>query len=216
MGRAESVAPRSSIAKSDDYRLGQVIAKDSFGTDIRHGRYYKQDKDDQRSSSSKKSSKKPSYLHVSIKCVSKRSLLLVQPSQRARSYGLAVVQEQQLLRRFGGNLCVPKLYACFHDIEHVVTMTESCTGGSLQGVILSLSHDASSWREHYAVQLIDILFFLHTSSIVHGDLSPFVLRLTGDGNLRPVDFGHAVDERLLGSRPVETETPKRTNLSWPP
>jgi serine/threonine protein kinase len=91
---------------------------------------------------------------------------------------------------------VPKLYACFHDIEHVVTMTEFCTSGSWHDVVLSQSHDATalpSWREHCAVQLFDILVFLHTSSIVHCDLSPSVLHLTGDGNLRPVDFSHAVD-----------------------
>jgi serine/threonine protein kinase len=183
------------MASLEDYRLGQVIAQGSFGTDIRHGQYYKKDKDEP--SSAKKSPK--SYLHVSIKCVSKRSLSSIQPAQRARSYGLAVVQEQQLLRRFGGNLCVPKLYACFHNVDHVVTVTECCTGGSLQDVIFTLSHDASfspaSWREHCAVQLFDILVFLHTSSIVHGDLSPSVLHLTGDGNLRLVDFGYAVDLR---------------------
>jgi serine/threonine protein kinase len=192
------------MASLEDYRLGQVIAKGSFGADIRHGRYHK--KDEQWSSSSKKSS---SYLHVSIKCVSKRSLSAVQPAQRARSYGLAVVQEQQLLRRFGGNLCVPKLYACFHDVDHVVTVTECCTGGSLQDVIVSLSHDATalpSWREHIAVQLFDILVFLHTSSIVHGDLSPSVLHLTADGNLRLVDFGHAVDLRNNNVMAIRPQT----------
>jgi hypothetical protein len=59
--------------QTEDYRIGQVIAKGSFGADIRHGLYNKKDKDEQRSSSKKSSSKKSpksSYLHVSIKCVS--------------------------------------------------------------------------------------------------------------------------------------------------
>jgi hypothetical protein len=131
MGRAESVAPRSnisSIARLEDYRIGQVIAKGSFGADIRQGRYYKKHQDEQRSFSSKKSSKS-SYLDVSMKCVSKRSLLLVRWYKNNNSYL--------------GILCVPRLYACFHEIEHVVTMTEFCTGGSLQVEILSLSNDAS-------------------------------------------------------------------------
>lgn len=164
------------MASLDDYHLGNLICTGSFGAEVQHGQY-----------------KSDRNLHVSIKCVSKAYLRQKSP-QEARQYGLAVVQEQKLLKRFSGNQCVPRLYACFHNEEYVVMVTQCCTGGSLEHVIQTLSKEKSnSWREHCALQLIDILVFLHTSSIIHCDLQPSVLHLTQDGNLRLVDLGYAVD-----------------------
>lgn len=165
------------MASLDDYHLGKLIGIGSFGAEIRHGRY-----------------KSNGNLHVSIKCISKAML---RQSKDARTCGLAVVQEQKLLKRFSGNQCVPKLYACFHNPDFVVMVSQCCMGGTLEQIISVLSKEkedkSSSWREHCALQLIDILVFLHTSSIVHCDLQPSVLHMTQDGNLRLVDLGYAVD-----------------------
>jgi serine/threonine protein kinase len=200
------------MASLDDYHLGQVIAVGSFGAEIRYGRY-----------------KSDRTLHVSIKCVSKQSL--VRRGRRspslARLYGLAVVREQRLLKQFSGNQCVPKLYACFHNTDFVVTVTQCCTGGSLQEVIASLLVGAGTaatttttttifphWREHCAIQMFDILVFLHTSSIVHCDLSPSVLHLTADGNLRLVDLGYAVDLKQTNRLAIRPQTPYSAPELW--
>jgi serine/threonine protein kinase len=194
------------MATLDDYHLGQVIAKGSFGAEIRHGRY-----------------KSDRTLHVSIKCVSKRSLVRRRSPTLARSYGLAVVREQRLLKQFSGNQCVPKLYACFHNADFVVTVTQCCTGGFLQEVIASLLAGPAAtttstiiphWREHCAIQMFDILVFLHTSSIVHCDLSPSVLHLTADGNLRLVDLGYAVDLKQTNRLSIRPQTPYSAPELW--
>lgn len=50
-------------------------------------------------------------------------------------------------------------------------------------------------KKKLALQLCEILYYLHQKGIVHGDIKPSNILLTGEGNVVLLDYGTAVDLR---------------------
>jgi serine/threonine protein kinase len=180
------------MASTSEYWVGSSIGEGSFGVVV-YARH------------------KTTKLDVAVKCMDKSSL-----KHRSREQALAVVQEQKLLKRLKECPYTVNLYASFHDAECVYLVTECCTGGTLNDVLTaaeaavaaqpppqsptsaasSAKSSGCGWRAHYGLQLLEALGYLHgTAQIVHCDLKPDNILLTGAGRIKLADFGCAVDLR---------------------
>ena len=187
-----------------DYLVGTAIGEGSFGRVV-HARHKTSGKD------------------VAIKVVDKASL------RKHPSWMAAVWNEQRLLQlpALAASSWVVNLWAAFHDTECVYLVMECLTGGDLQHFIRAglkeqqLAHHDKDWwstivAPYYAHQLARAVEFLHGQQILHGDLKPENVLLTGRGRLQLADFGSAVRIHNNGSTIHSTSSStKQQSLQQP-
>ena len=97
---------------------------------------------------------------------------------------------------------IPTAYALLSWHQRATLLFDFVPG---QTLLTHLSQRQLSPAEsrRYAIDLLDILRYLHTQepAIVHGDLSPENLIIADDGSLHLVDFGSAIADSLRGAAP---------------
>ncbi|DAZ92853.1 TPA: hypothetical protein N0F65_012469, partial [Lagenidium giganteum] len=115
-----------------------------------------------------------------------------------------VLTERKVMSRLAHPFIV-KFYCSFRDSQSLYMAMELCRGGDLFALIRD---EAKKQREHgennracsfevtqfYMAQLVVALEYLHTKKVVHRDLKPDNLLLSGEGHLKVTDFGTAKDE----------------------
>jgi serine/threonine protein kinase len=182
------------MASPAEYWIGATIGEGSFGV-VLHGRH------------------KVTNLDCAVKAVDKVSLA------KNKSQALAVVNEQRILKQLKGCEYVVNLYASFHDNECVYIVTECCTGGTLQDVVLNekSSDDATAAScRYYGLQILEALSQLHaTFNIVHCDLKPTNILLTDKGRIKLADFGCALQTDPPNTIPAAAAAAAAHSLSIP-
>lgn len=83
---------------------------------------------------------------------------------------------------------IPKVYDFLFDGNTAILVEEYIDGNDLKSLIFKskLSYDNVL---DLTVELTGILHYLHEHSVIHKDLSPGNIMLTGDGSVKLVDFG---------------------------
>lgn len=156
-----------------DYWVGPTIGEGAFGKVV-HARHKATGRD------------------VAIKVVTKQAI------QKDKRLLDSVWNERRLLTcstKLKSSNFVISLWASFHDSECLYLVMECATGGDLKHLIESGMTRRADWTPaipSYALQLIGALEFIHTQSVVHGDLKPDNVLVT-DSGLKLADFGAALD-----------------------
>lgn len=109
---------------------------------------------------------------------------------------------------------IPKIKAWFSDVRHVYLVLEYVEGLTLEEILYGVNgfldeQQVGGW----ALQLCEALTYLHTQQppITFGDLTPYNVMLTRQGEIKLVDFG--LDKSLY---PGESISMVGTEGYWPP
>jgi eukaryotic-like serine/threonine-protein kinase len=125
------------------------------------------------------------------------------------------------LRRHDGPLPLPQVIDHFSLKDGQFLVMEFISGKNLAEMLLERKNVPFSPKEvlSWADTLLDVLAFLHCRDqpIVHGDIKPANLKLTGEGNLFLLDFGLAKGKAglmssLTESIPILGYTPNYSSL----
>ena len=137
---------------------------------------------------------------VAIKVVEKVNL------QKEPLHMQAILNEKRVLSRWQSNLVV-QLYAAFHDEECLYLVMPCLKGGDLSHLIRA-GRRSRAWSgdsvSYYSLQILAALEFIHSERILHVDLKPDNILLSGSGRIQLADFGSAVS--------ISTTKTKRTIL----
>lgn len=171
------------MATTEAYKIGHQIGEGAFGVTV-YGRH------------------KESKMDVAIKAIDKASLLRKRPYESA----LQIKTEQSILRKSKECPYIVHLLASFHDPHCVYFVMECCTGGTLLNLIESMHQHIQEKHpsadevtahhlaiQHYTLQILEGLTFLHSNDIIHCDLKPDNIFLLADGTVKIGDFGCAID-----------------------
>jgi serine/threonine protein kinase len=178
------------MGSTEAYSIGRQIGEGSFGVTV-YARH------------------KETNTDVVIKAIDKQSLLRKRPYESA----LQIKTEQSILRKSKECPFVVHLLASFHDPHCVYLVMECCTGGDLSNVIESMHehvkvnkppiHEVRQHHlaiQHYTLQILEGLSFLHSQNIIHCDLKPDNIFVTGDGWIKIGDFGCAIEIDQIQSK----------------
>lgn len=155
-----------------DYMVGVSIGQGSFGT-VYHGIH------------------KETRREVAIKLFDKVSL------KKHPEWRDNVLNEQRLLRKLADCPFVATLLASFHDDQFVYLVLECYKKGTLSHCIEQKSKmEEQVWLHHavtLALGIADAIEAVHGYDIIHADLSPDNILITGDArSVIITDFGSAL------------------------
>ena len=85
---------------------------------------------------------------------------------------------------------VVEMYSAFQEVGALYLALELLPGGELWAKTHRVGLPLGLAR-FYAAQLLEVLQFLHERDIVHRDVKPENVLLTGDGHIKVIDFGTA-------------------------
>jgi 3-phosphoinositide dependent protein kinase-1 len=167
------------MESTSDYWVGSTIGEGSYGNVV----YAKH---------------KMTNKNVAIKVVLKRQM------RTDANFISDIRKEKDLLVALKSD-CVVPLWAAFHDSECMYFVLECLTGGDLDHVIrCGLEQDdedaqgRNAWQltiPYYTLQLLSALEYIHSQNVVHADLKPHNVLVSGDGKLKLADFGSAIQVR---------------------
>ncbi|KAJ3424865.1 3-phosphoinositide-dependent protein kinase 1-related [Anaeramoeba flamelloides] len=86
---------------------------------------------------------------------------------------------------------IPKLIHSFQDNEHLYIVMELCSEGELNDSIRKFGSIDYEPTRFIVAQLITLLEYFYSKSIVHRDIKPENILLTKDGYIKLCDFGTA-------------------------
>ena len=125
----------------------------------------------------------PSQKFCSLKCMSKRNLILLEQVEHVQS-------ERRILTSISHPNIVT-VYGTFQDEEFLYIMMEFIPGGELFAHLrTNIRFDPNKVR-FYACEIFMVLEFLHQQSIIYRDLKLENLLLDIDGHVKFIDFGFA-------------------------
>jgi serine/threonine protein kinase len=183
------------MGSTEAYNIGRQIGEGSFGVTVfaKH---------------------KETNMDVVIKAIDKQSLLRKRPYESA----LQIKTEQSILRKSKDCPYVVQLLASFHDPHCVYLVMECCSGGDLSNLIQTMHEHVKTKNpppeavreyhlaiQHYTLQILEGITFLHSNNIIHCDLKPENIFLTNDGIVKIGDFGCAIE---IDSLKTNTEPAK--------
>ena len=115
--------------------------------------------------------------------------------------------EADILRRLN-HPCIPELYDVLEDPEYLVLVEEYMEGESLKSFCVRGEGLSEEVFFHFAVQICDILHYLHSSEdeLLYLDLKPENI-LVSEDRLSLVDFGCAVPASMAEKRRFGLGTP---------
>ncbi|XP_077137024.1 protein kinase C delta type-like [Ranitomeya variabilis] len=128
---------------------------------------------------------------VALKIIKKKSLI---------SYPECLV-EQHVLKITHNSRFLTHCHAAFQTENHAYFVTELASGGDLHDYLYSTIPLRDS-IVFMAAEIVCGLQFLHTNGIIHRDIKPDNILLTGDGHIKITDFGLCLcesDERFNAS-----------------
>jgi serine/threonine protein kinase len=104
-----------------------------------------------------------------------------------------------------------KLKEVIHRIWNVLVVMEHCEGETLLDFILSAKLKDLSEVKHLFIQMVEVISYFHSFGIAHGDIKPDSIVLTGEGDVKLVDFGYG-KEKLFGFDEDKSGTVKYESL----
>ncbi len=116
-----------------------------------------------------------------------------------------IAKQPELIERFRGEAIalgrllhpnIAMLYNFFREGEDYYMVMEMVSGQSLEKIIEQAGRLALPDAAHLMGQVLDGLGYAHSMSILHRDVKPANILVTGDGRVKVTDFGIA---RVLGS-----------------
>lgn len=132
-----------------------------------------------------------------IKIIEKRVLMREGKAKQAHT-------EKNVLARLRGNAGLVRLHYAFQDEANLYFVLEYCPGGDLATLIYRLGHSfPHRLAVQYSAEVLSMLEFLHSHSVVHRDLKPENLLLATTRHLKLTDFGTALD--LLDTASSKTD-----------
>lgn len=135
-------------------------------------------------------------ISVGKKVVLKETILPTFVDQVARQNALSrFEQEARLLNRMDHPQIV-KLTDYFIEDHRSYLVLEHIEGGNLKEHVARKGRLSEAEVREFALQMCDILEYLHSLNVVHRDFTPDNLMLTQDGLLKLIDFNVAKNEEV--------------------
>ncbi len=132
----------------------------------------------------------------SPKCVVKRFIPNSTYSQRWEIARCLFTSEVETLRKLGNHHQIPELLDYFEDHEGFYLLQAPIVGDPLSAELPTSKDSSKRWSEVQCVELLrdvlDILEFIHSRRVIHGNLKPnHLIRRTSDNKFVLIDFGLA-------------------------
>ncbi|MEG0509565.1 MAG: serine/threonine-protein kinase, partial [Eubacterium sp.] len=102
---------------------------------------------------------------------------------------------------------IPKIIEVKEDDQYVYIIQEFIHGTDLKDLVLKYGNIDESIVIFWMEELAEILYYLHSQSVIHRDIKPGNIMLNDEGQLKVIDFGLArdfaekdgVDSRVIGT-----------------
>lgn len=98
---------------------------------------------------------------------------------------------------------IPRLHAFFHDFSSYYLVEDFIEGKSLREILQQQGPCSSSFVKEILNQMLDVLLYIHSQSMVHRDIKPDNLVWSFEGKVYLIDFG-AVNEAIRSNRTEAT------------
>ncbi len=130
------------------------------------------------------------------KVVLKETILPTFVDQAARQHALSRFEQEARLLNEMDHPQIVKLTDYFIEDHRSYLVLEHIDGNNLKEVVAQRGRMSEAEVRAFALQMCDMLDYLHTLNVVHRDFTPDNLMLTQDGVLKLIDFNVAKNEEV--------------------
>ena len=162
--------------KLDFYRIGKLLGKGAFGR-VNLGMH------------------KLSGKFVAIKSINKKYMIDEDAHRK-------VMREVSILKQLR-HPNVMRLYETFESENHILFVTELCTGGDLLNYVRKRRKLKECVAKVAMKQILDGLHHIHSKSILHRDIKLDNILLTSSGEIKICDFG--VSKVMVKGRKIKEQ-----------